>query len=117
MSNMNLISLKHGGDKMVYSIMVVLVKHDDGKINLPNKLMDKVVKYHIGKKAKAKVCIYKNHDDMMNNIKNEIDLFLKEADRKLFYFGINGEQLNKIIGETKPEKTPRPEPGISHDIL
>jgi len=114
MANVNMISLKHGGDKMVYSVMVILFKHN-GKSNMPDKLMDNVAKYHLSKKAKIKQYAknHINHDDMMNDMRNEIDIFLKEIDRKLLYFGINGERLNKIIGEAKPERTPRPEPGIN----
>jgi len=79
-----------------YSIMILLVKHDG--INLPEKLMDEASKYHLSKKAKEQQNAkdFNSHKEMIKSIPEDVGIFLKDKNRKLFYFGITKEQFDRL---------------------
>ena len=84
---------------MKYSIMVLLVKHEG--TNEPVALMDEVSKYHLDKLTSIKRDIKDFKDLPREEVSRsqiiDIDKWLKDEDKKLYYFGISGEELKKIL--------------------
>jgi len=89
---------------MGYSVVLVLVKNEG--TNNPREIMDEICKYHSSKLAEEKrICgeILESRDEFKKKLPDEIKEFLN-SDRKLLYFGLNGEELNKIIGIENDKK-------------
>jgi hypothetical protein len=102
---------------MKYSIMVLLVKHEG--TNNPVDLMNEVSKYHLEKETTLNRDTLDMTDkprvEVVKEFVNGIEDWLKQEDKKLYYFGISGEELKRIL-DSSPKQNDNGEGLLSTEL-